>query len=429
MTRPHNHIEAAQHRLARMAGRDPHEAHRAATPLELLFDLTFVIGFGSAASQLAHFLAEGHIASGVAAFVLAMSAICWAWINYSWFSSSYDTDDWAYRLATLVVMIGVIVLSLGIPTVFKSTDSGTGLDNGVVVLGYVIMRLAMLFLWLRAASQDPLRRKTCLTYAVTLLIAQIGWVGLLFARPGWTAVMLVAAFLLLIELSGPVIAEAWIGEGGTPWHAGHIAERFGLLAIIALGEGIIGTVASASAIVQHQGWSPEAIMMCSAGVGLTFGMWWIYYVLPAAPVLHKYRDRVFLWGYLHIALFTAIAATGAGLHVVGYFIEHKAKIGAFATMTAAALPVGLFIIAIYAIYTALLRRFDALHSVLLSASAAVLCASVALAWMGASLTLCLVILTFAPAVTVVGYEVIGVHHVREALAQELANSAARREHD
>jgi cell division protein FtsL len=49
--------------------------------------------------------------------------------------------------------------------------------------------------------------------------------------------------------------------------------------------------------------------------------------------------------------------------------------------------------------------------------------------MGASLTLCLLILTFAPAVTVVGYEVIGVHHVREALAQELANSAARREHD
>jgi low temperature requirement protein LtrA len=429
MTSPHNHIEAAQHRLARMTGRDPHEAHRAATPLELLFDLTLVIGFGSAASQLAHFLADGHVGTGLAAFAFAMFAICWAWINYSWFSSAYDTDDWAYRLATFVEMIGVIVLSLGIPRAFKSIDSGTGVDNGVMVLGYVIMRLAMLFLWLRAASQDPPRRKTCLTYAVTLLVAQIGWVGLLLARPGWTAVMLVGSLLLLIELSGPVIAEAWIGEGGTPWHAHHIAERHGLLAIIGLGEGIIGTVAAVSAIVQHQGWSPEAIMMCAAGVGLTFGMWWMYFVLPAAPVLHKYRDRAFLWGYLHIALFAAIAATGAGLHVVGYFIEHKAKIGAVATMTAAALPVGLFIIGIYAIYTALLRRFDTLHSVLLSASAAVLCASVAPAWMGASLTLCLAILTFAPAVTVVGYELVGVHHAREALAQELGNGAVRREHD
>jgi low temperature requirement protein LtrA len=421
MPNPHNPIEAIQHGLARMAGRDPHEAHRAATPLELLFDLTFVIGFGSAASQLAHALANGHTGTGVAAFAFAMFAVCWAWINYSWFSSAYDTDDWAYRLVTLVEMVGVIILSLGIPRAFQSIDSGAGLDNGVMVLGYVIMRLAMLFLWLRAASQDPPRRKTCLTYAVTLLIAQVGWVGLVLARPGWTTVMLVGSLLLLIELSGPVIAEAWTGEGGTPWHAHHIAERHGLLAIIALGEGIIGTVASVSAIVQHQGWSPEAIMMCAAGVGLTFGMWWMYFILPAAPVLHRYRHRAFVWGYLHICLFSAIAATGAGLHVVGHFIEHKAKIGAVATITAAALPVGLFIIGVYAIYTALLRRFDPLHSVLLGASAAVLCASVALAWMGASLTVSLGALTLAPLVTVLGYELIGVHHAREALAHELGD--------
>ena len=45
---------ALAHRLRRMSGRDPHEPHRVATPLELLFDLTFVIAFGVAASQLAH---------------------------------------------------------------------------------------------------------------------------------------------------------------------------------------------------------------------------------------------------------------------------------------------------------------------------------------------------------------------------------------
>ena len=44
-----------------MSGRDPHEPHRVATPLELLFDLTFVIAFGVAASQLAHSLASGHV--------------------------------------------------------------------------------------------------------------------------------------------------------------------------------------------------------------------------------------------------------------------------------------------------------------------------------------------------------------------------------
>ena len=89
--------------------------HRAATPLELLYDLTFVVAFGVASEQFAHLLAEGHLAAGLTAFVLAVFAICWAWINFSWFASAYDTDDWAFRLATMVQMVGVIILALGLP--------------------------------------------------------------------------------------------------------------------------------------------------------------------------------------------------------------------------------------------------------------------------------------------------------------------------
>jgi low temperature requirement protein LtrA len=66
-----------------MSGRDPHEPHRVATPLELLFDLTFVIAFGVAASQLAHMLASGHVGAGLAGFVFATFSVCWAWINFS----------------------------------------------------------------------------------------------------------------------------------------------------------------------------------------------------------------------------------------------------------------------------------------------------------------------------------------------------------
>ena len=419
MTNPYEQPLAADHHLRRMAGRNPHETFRAATPLELLFDLTFVIGFGVAASQLAHYLAEGHVGTGVFGFAFVMFAICWAWINFSWFSSAYDTDDWAFRLAMFVGMIGVVILSLGIPRTFTSIDSGTHLDNDALVLGYVIMRLALVFLWLRAAVQDRPRRKTCLAYATAVLVAQLGWVALALADPGWTITIIAGATLILFELAGPVIAERSTGEGGTPWHAHHIAERYGLLAIIALGEGVIGTVASVSAIVEHHGWSAEAIMMCVAGVGLTFGMWWMYFMIPAAPILHEHRDRSFWWGYLHMPIFAAIAATGAGLHVVGYFIEQKAHIDSAATVTAAVIPVGVFIIGIYVLYTTLVRRPDPFHIFLLAASAAVLVASAVLAHMGAGLTLCLAILTLAPAVTVVGYEFIGVHHVREALAQEL----------
>jgi low temperature requirement protein LtrA len=112
-----------------MSGRDPHELHRVATPLELLFDLTFVIAFGVAASQFAHMLATGHIGAGLAGFSFATFAVSWAWINFSWFASAYDTDDWAYRLTTMLQMVGVLVLALGIPPMFASVASGQWLTK------------------------------------------------------------------------------------------------------------------------------------------------------------------------------------------------------------------------------------------------------------------------------------------------------------
>src|SRR5918994_5414654 len=141
--------ETLHHHVRQMGGRDPHEAHRAATPLELLFDLTFVVAFGLAASQFAHALAEGHTAAGLLGFGFASFAICWAWINFSWFASAYDTDDWIFRIATMVQMIGVLVLAIGVPRLFASIEHGDHLDNSILVLGYVIMRVALVFQWLR----------------------------------------------------------------------------------------------------------------------------------------------------------------------------------------------------------------------------------------------------------------------------------------
>jgi low temperature requirement protein LtrA len=73
--------QAWSHRLAPMAGRDPDEAHRGATPLELLYDLTFVVAFGVAADELAHLFSEGHWAAGLIGFGFAVFGICWAWIQ------------------------------------------------------------------------------------------------------------------------------------------------------------------------------------------------------------------------------------------------------------------------------------------------------------------------------------------------------------
>src|SRR6476620_7862944 len=125
--------DAAVHRRQRFSGRDPDETHRASTPLELLYDLTIVVAIGTAADELAHYVAEDHIAAGVGGFAFAAFAVTWAWLNYSWFASAYDTDDWVFRLATMVQMAGVIVLSLGLPQMFSSLDEGGVIDNRVMV--------------------------------------------------------------------------------------------------------------------------------------------------------------------------------------------------------------------------------------------------------------------------------------------------------
>ena len=151
--------------------------------------------------------------------------------------------------------------------------------------------------------------------------------------------------LAIVELAGPVVAER--KDGGTPWHAHHMVERLALFAIIALGEGVVGTVAALSAVVEQQGWTLDAALVGIAGTGLTFGLWWVFYILPSAEVLHTHRDRSFVWGYSQLVLVTAIVATGAGLHITAYFIEHKAHISPLATVLTVAVPVGVFLGLIY----------------------------------------------------------------------------------
>lgn len=407
------------HRLHRMTGRDPGEVHRAATPLELLFDLAFVVAFGQAGEQLAHLLAEGHVLPGIGAFSFAMFAICWAWINFSWFSSAYDTDDWFYRVATMVQMIGVIVLALGLPEMFASVDHGASFDNGVMVAGYVVMRIALVAQWLRAAVQDPPRRRVALTYAGFVAAAQVGWVALAVAHVPFESVVGVAAVLFVVEMGGPIVAE--IRLGGTPWNASHIAERYGLLTIIALGEVLFGTVTSVAAIVAKQGWSLEAVLIVVAGVGLTFGLWWSYFIVPSGEVLARYRHRAVLWGYGHILLFASIAATGAGLHVAAYVIQGEATIGTTGAVLSIAVPVLVFSIVLFLLYTYLMHEGDSFHIGLFLGTVAMLAAAVWLAAAGAPLGVSLVLVTLSPAVVVVGYELLGHRHQSAALARILSD--------
>jgi low temperature requirement protein LtrA len=228
---------------------------------------------------------------------------------------------------------------------------------------------------------------------------------------------LLALIPFLIETAGPVVAER--RRGGTPWHPHHIAERYGLLAMIALGEGILGTVAAMSGLVHDSaiGWTRDAIMVLAAGVGLTFGMWWTYFVIPWADILHHHRERSFFWGYGHILIFASIAATGAGLHVAQYYIEGRSHIGTTGTLLTLVVPVAVFIAMLYLMYAVSMRAADPFHLTLLAGTAAVLIAAVVLSDRGLSLAWSQVVVALAPVVTIVGYEAVGHRHLQDHMSK------------
>ncbi|MGO4434236.1 low temperature requirement protein A [Paenarthrobacter sp. RAF9] len=407
-----------RHALSTMGGRDPHEKHRTATPLELFFDLTFVIAFGVAGNQFAHAVAEAHFGAGLLGFSFAMFAVIWAWINFTWFASAYDTDDWVFRVVTMVQMVGVLILAMGIEPMFHSIVDGDHVDNVAILIGYIIMRVALIFQWLRAARQDPERRETCLRYAKYLAVVQIGWVLALVIETDVLTTFLMAAPLFVLEMATPYFAERKIR---TPWHAHHIAERYGLLAIIALGECLIGAIETLRAIVATHGWSVDAALVGFSGTGLAFAMWWIYFILPAGPALHLQRHRSWVFGYGHMIIFAAIAATGAGLHIAAYFIDHEAQVPAAGAVASIAIPIILFKVSLTTLYTIMLGRD---RDLLVSTAVVVLAlaGSIAMAAAGASVPLCMLEMMAVLGLSIAFDERRG-HKGRAAALRRLENAA------
>jgi len=410
-------------RLRRAVGRDP-RLRRGASPLELLFDLTFVVAFAQAGDQLAHSLAAGHLGTAIGGFSFIVIAVCWAWISYTWFASAFDPDDWLHRVLTMVQMVGVVVLALGIPDVFRSIDRGAPLDYRTVAIGYVIMRVSMIAMWARVARHDPSSRSTAVWYIVFTAGAQLGWVALAVLRPSAPALLIALIVLLwIVELCGPVVSTRQPADEsptwqGTPWNAEHIVERYGLLVIITLGEVILGTVAAVAAYVHHLGWTAEAVLIVIAGVGLAFGLWWTYFIFPAAAVLGRHRERKWAWSYGHIGIFGALAAVGAGLEVAAAAAEGDAKIGTLGVVLAVAIPVFSYEVLYFVLWSVLFRAVDPFHLMLAGAMIALLVVAVVAAAWGVPLGWCLLIVMASPAVVAVGYETGGYRHVEADVQRE-----------
>lgn len=342
--------------------RDEH--HRVSTPLELLFDLAIVIAIASAAAGLHHAISDAHASEGIVAFVFAFFAVWWAWMNYTWFASAYDDGSAWFRILTMVIIFGALLLAAGVPALFA------GKPFFLVWAGFVIMRAAQVVLWLSAAHGDPERRGTGLRYAAGIALAQVYWSGLFLSlAPG--AAVFIAAFVvgMIIELAVPAVAEH---GSNTPWHRHHIVERYGLLTIIVLGECMLAAAtALRRADMQLSLGNPLLHIAVSAAV-VTFAMWWAYFSREEHLASHDYH-RAFQWGYAHAILFAAVAATGAGFAVLVDVVAGKAKVGLRAGDIAVAVPVALYFATLWFIRDRYLRGFATRYSLLAGAAAVLLC--------------------------------------------------------
>jgi low temperature requirement protein LtrA len=323
-----------------MRARSPHETHRAATPLELFFDLVFVVAVAQAASSLHHGLAEDHVWESIVGFIRVFFGIWWAWMNFTWFASAYDTDDVPYRLAVFVQIAGALILAAGVPAAF---DEG---NFTVVILGYVVMRLSLVAQWIRAGRSDPAHKETAYRYAIGVIACQIAWVSLLFfpALGGIAFPILVVAELLV-----PVWAER---KGPTPWHPEHISERYGLFTIIVLGESILSASLAIQSASTGEGntFSPDLLPIIFGGLLIVFAMWWLYFDQPIQLSHSSSVLTAFAWGYSHYFIFAAAAAVGAGLAVVMDQVTHHAEINATVAGLTVAVPVIIYLMGLWALH-------------------------------------------------------------------------------
>ena len=317
--------------------RDASEAHRVASPLELFTDLCYVVAIAQAAAQLHHAISEDHVASGVIYFCVAFFAIWWAWLNFAWFNSAYDPDDVLHRVLTLLQVFGSLVLAAGIPRIFEG-------DFMLGVAGYVVMRIGLIGMWIRAAQGHPDRRRTALRYAVGLGLIQVAWVASVVATGGEIPLP-VFALLVLGDLLVPVAAES---AGTTPWHTHHIAERYGLMFIIVLGEVVLSVTFALQDAFDAEHPPASLWLVVVGGVLATFSAWWLYFAREASEALSSHSNRSgFVWGFGHYLVYGTIAAMGAGLAARVDFATHHSHVSGFVSAAAVTVPAALFVLALW----------------------------------------------------------------------------------
>ncbi|WP_197084620.1 low temperature requirement protein A [Saccharothrix sp. ST-888] len=284
-------------------------------------------------------------------------------MNFTWFASAYDVDDVPYRITTLVQIAGVLIVAAGVPRAFE--------DRNFVlfVVGYAVMRVALITQWLRAAAGcTGAERTMALRYAGGIALCQLGWWPALLVLDG-TARTVALVVMIVAELSVPVFAERLVQ---TTWHPHHISERYGLFTVIVLGETVsAATVAVQSGLDEHEALA-RLLTVAAGGLLLCFGAWWIYFAEPIHDHLRSNR-QAFVWGYGHYLVFASAAAIGAGLEVAVEYAVGRAHVSGAAATAALTVPAALYLFTVWLLHARHVKHGAAQLVLPVTALATLLC--------------------------------------------------------
>lgn len=323
-----------------LSARDSTQEHRAATPLELMFDLAAVIAIAAAAAGLHHAIAAAHVADGIIGFIYSFFMIWIAWLNYTWFASAYDDESIFFRVMSMIIMFGALVLAAGISTVFE------GKPLYIALTGFIIMRISLVALWLAAARGDEEHKPAALRYALGITVAQIYWFfSIVLVQPESNYALPLFFIGVVIELCIPPFAES---TSPTAWHKHHIVERHSLLNIIVLGECFLAVVMSIREGVGHGAPSWEILEVGVLASIITFILWTLYF--SQEEHLHTVEKKhTMLWADGHFALFASAAAAGAGFAVMVELATHHATVSQQAAALSVAIPVAIYVFTLWLI--------------------------------------------------------------------------------
>ena len=235
------------------------------TPLELFFDLVFVL----ALTQCTAMMADAGTWASVGQAMLILTLLWWSWTGYAWLTSVINPEEGLVRLVMFVAMGAFLVCALCVPAAF-------GYLGLTFAAAYAVVRIAHIALFWIASPDDPDLRASVSGLASSTALA----VGLLAVASAFDGAVQATLWVLVVVLDIGLPFLFW--SGGWRLVPEHFAERFGLIIIIALGESIVAIGAGITGEV-------TVAIVAAAALGITLAamLWWAYFDVVAIVAVRR----------------------------------------------------------------------------------------------------------------------------------------------